>query len=217
MGTEQQFQQMLELMQGQMTAMQMLQAENTRLSSQQTNINKTKRPDRPVVESGIDDREWALFQDSWKRYKHMANIELTNVNTLRMELRAACTNDVNKLLFELVGAKTLDLCTEEELLNHIKDVAVQTKHKEVHRMEFGLISQNPGERITNYNARLNAKASLCQFTIQCGCDPRTTVSFAEEMVSQQLIAGLANQEHQRKIIPEAESLPTLSKLLKSRP
>ena len=61
---------------------------------------KTKRPERPEVNAGIDDRDWALFQDSWKNYKFMCELDTANIGTARLDLRACCSADVNKLLFE---------------------------------------------------------------------------------------------------------------------
>ena len=170
-----------------------------------------KTPDRPVINSGLDDRDWALFEDTWSRYKYMLNMELDEARK-RMELRAACSDEVNKLLFEYVGPETLKSCSELELLKHIKEVAVKSIHKEVHRMAFNKMSQNAGEAITNYVARLKAKAFLCEFNIKCTHHnpDHVTISYAEEMVSQRLIAGLYNHEHQSKILAEAPLLPSLS-------
>ena len=139
MATEQQVQQMLDALQKQMGQFEKLQEENAQLralvgqpGTRQT--NHTKKPDRPTVDSGMNDREWALLEDSWSRYKKMTNI--VDLETIRMELRAACSVDVNKMLFECDGAETLDTCMEGKLLNHINSGAVITVHKEVHRMVF---------------------------------------------------------------------------------
>ena len=212
MATEQQIQAMLDAMEKQMGQFTQLQEENARLRALvdqpgARQANHTKKPDRPTVESGMNDREWALFDDSWGRYKKMANI--TDLETIRMELRAGCSPDVNKMLFEFVGAETLDTCTEAELLVHIKSVAVRTVHKEVHRMVFNTMVQKDKESVTKFVAALKSQAALCQFKVSCSCDPPREISYADEMVAQRLIAGLANQEHQRRILSEASTLVTL--------
>lgn len=214
---------MLDLMQQQMTQLNNLQAENIRLrtvadevaannnvaaNDNEHNQYKAKKPDRPTINAGLDDREWALFNDTWARYKAMINV--VEEASVRMELRAACSDDVNKLLFEFVGPTTLDACTEDELLGHIKSVAVKSVHKEVHQVAFNKMVQNPGESVTNYVARLKAKAFLCEFEVLCTHHGEPIqVSYAEQMVSQRLMAGLANHEHQRKILAEAPTLTTL--------
>lgn len=223
MATEQQLQQVINLLQQQMTTVVTLQEENAALREGQTanndgnphNRNKSKKPDRPIINAGIDDREWALFMDTWARYKSMIGVNNTDVATVRQELRTACSSEVNKLLFEFVGAATLNACTEDELLGHIKSVAVKTVHKEVHRMAFNNMAMNQGETVTTYVARLKAKAFLCQFEVRCtSCDPPVSISYAEEMVSQRLIAGHNNPDHQRKILSEAATLTTLAEKVK---
>jgi hypothetical protein len=191
----------------------------TLIKQQQENPNvgdntgtKAKRPDRPIINAGIDDREWALFLDTWARYKLM--IGATELTMIRMELRAACSSDVNKMLFEFVGPDILNACTEEELLAHIKSVAVKQVHHEVHQMNFHMMSQDDGEPITRFVARLKSQAFLCQFSIKCSCNPGTTMSYADQMVSQRLVAGLRNVDHQRKILAEAGSLTTLEAKVK---
>ena len=214
MATEAQVESMLTLMQQQMEQMMKLQAENTQLragtgATPPAIKKKTKTPDRPTIDANIDDREWELFKDSWRRYKTMT--DLTEVDDIRMELRAACSKDVNRLLFEFVGATILDTATEDDLLTHIRSVAVKGTHKEVHRLNFSKLSQMEGETITQFTARLKSQAALCQFTIVCGDHhlPKR-ISFADEMVSQQLITGLKNQQHQARVLAEAGTLLTLA-------
>ena len=205
---QEQQQQMLEMMQLQMSQLTELQKENAELRLQQSNSQadgKTRRPDRPTIEPNLDDSDWALFEDTWKRYKVMANLNTTE--KIRMELRAACSPDVNKLLFEFVGPTVLDGANEADLLKHIRSIAVKGLHQEVHRVHFGKLTQADGEAITHYVARLKSQATLCKFNIDCSCGE--TVNYAAEMVSQQLTAGLRNQDHQSKILAEAPILTTL--------
>ena len=123
MANNDQLQQMLEMMQQQMQDLHTLQEENTTLRANQaanTTTNprlKTKAPDRPVINTNTNEREWELFKDSWNRYKIMTGI--SDANVLRMELRASCSQEVNKLLFEYIGADTLDTSTETDLLEHV--------------------------------------------------------------------------------------------------
>ena len=139
---------------------------------------------------------------------------------IRMELSAACSADaryihsfeciladVNKLLFEFVGPTILDTATKDQLMSHIRKIAVKGLHKELHRMNFGKIKQGDGESVTHFVARLNAQTALCNFSVTCSC--AAEVSFAEDMVFQQLVSGLRDQNHQSKVLAEATSLKTL--------
>ena len=231
--SSEQLQQMIDLLQQQMTTVNNLQTENTRLREANNTATmatetgstgpsaggeaydrryKSKKPDRPVINTDLDDQEWVLFLDTWDRYKSMIELQPTDTNAIRMELRTACSEDVNKLLFEYVGASKLKTCTEDELLGHIKSVAVKVTHKEVHRVEFAKMIQNEGEKATHYVARLNAKAFLCKFTVQC--EHQTEVSYSDDMVALRLLAGLRNQEHKTKLLSEAATLVTLDDKVK---
>lgn len=198
-----------------MEQLQTLQTENAALRANQQPNNvpvntrpKTKAPDRPIININTDEREWELFKDSWNRYKAMTGT--TDQNILRMELRASCSQEVNKLLFEYIGSDTLDTSTEADLLEHIKRVAVKGTHKEVHRINFFRLSQMDGETVTQYVARLKSQAVLCQFKVTCTThEPGIEINYSNDMITQQLISGLKNQQHQSRILSESPILPTL--------
>jgi hypothetical protein len=215
MATDKNIKEMLEMMKRQMEQMENLRIENnelratTQISTQQQQRPRTKAPDRPTVNTNTDEREWELFKDSWSRYKLLAGI--MDDNLICMELRAACSQEVNKLLFEYVGASTLNLATEEQLMVHIKSIAVKGTCKEVHRMNFFKLIQMDGETVTRYVARLRAQAILCQFKITHTDHDgeKHQLSYVDDMVSQQLISGLRNQHHQTQVLSEASTLTTL--------
>ena len=122
---------------------------------------KAKRPDRPVINAGIDDREWTLFLDTWSRYKHM--IGATDLVTIRMELRAACSPDVNKMLFEFVGPDVLNECSEEELLAYIKSIPVKQIH---HDTSNELPHDVPGRRGTDNPFRRPVEITSLPVSVQ---------------------------------------------------
>jgi len=166
------------------------------------------KPQRPVINEEVDDLEWVIFQDSWKRYKTMTGLE--DEKEICLELREACSTEVNRLLYDYVGADELNKNTlkEDTLLQHIKKVAVKTVHQEVYRWNYGKLVQSDGEPITKYAARLKSQAVLCNFSVECHkCADK--VSYAEDMVSQRLMTGLLNPEHQSKILSEVQDLPDL--------
>ena len=175
---------------------------------------QSKRPDRPLINPGLSDNQWLLFQDSWGRYKELAN--LSKPDRIRNELRAACSQEVNELLFELFGPQQLNSMTEESLLEAIKKVAVEGAHEEVHGQNFFKMKQDTGEPINKFVARLKAQANLCNFKVEFKCDHeptegKHTVSFTEAMLSHQLVSGLADEEWQAKMLAEADKLDSLNK------
>ena len=46
-------------------------------------------------------------------------------------------------------------------------------------------------------------------TVNCPCNPAVSVNYVDEMVSQQMIIGLRNQDHQSRILLEVVTLLTL--------
>ena len=212
MATAAQVTELITLMQQQNQQMATL-LQQPQQNNNNNNNSRTKKPDCPVINAGMDDREWAVYLDSWSLYKNMTGI--TDANTLRMELRASCSVDLNKMLFEFVGADVLNVAAEDEMLGHIKSVAVKQTHPEVHQTSFNLMKQDQGESINRFVSRLKAKAFLCKFEITCADhDPPRSISYAEHMVAQRLVAGLANLDHQRKILSEAATLTTLDAKIK---
>ena len=166
------------------------------------------KPNRPSIDAETDELNWIIFQDNWKRYKMMADLE--EEKEICLELRETCSSEVNRLLYQYKGADALNAndLKEKDLLEFIKIVAVKSIHKEVHRWHYGQITQMDAEPAAQYVGRLKSRASLCGYTVECGnCSKQ--VSYAEEMVSQRLVAGLTNSEHQSRILNEAETLPDL--------
>ena len=181
---------------------------------------RTKPQERPIIEADSSDNTWEVFLDSWKIYKRMANIYDGDANTIRDELRSACSREVNQLLFNFVGQTTLDSADESTLLGYIKAVSVRGVHTEVHRHHFFKMTQSEGETITHFVARLRSQALLCQFsvtgTVSCPCPtpahcpaicPATSpVSYMDEMIASQMVSGLINTDHQNRILAEAAKL-----------
>lgn len=174
-------------------------------------LNRTNRPRpiRPIIEEGVDDFGWNLFLDKWQRYKQMTGVE--DEHEVCLELRDSCSPEVNRMLFEFIGADKLNdsHLTEAILLKDIKAVAVRSIHKEVHRWHFNQIAQDNSEKVTKFVGRLKAQAILCDYNVECSCGRR--VSYAEEMVAQRVVSGVTNPEHQSKVLGEAEDLNTLKK------
>jgi len=168
------------------------------------------KPTRPIIEADCTDNKWAIFKDTWLRYKQMAR--LTGPAEIRNELRSSCSPAVNELLFNFVGPDKLNRSTEEELLTHIRSVAVKAVHSEVYRQQFFRLKQSDGESITHFVSRLKSQAMLCDFTQTCH-NAQCETSYSANMITSQLIAGLYNQSHQSKVLSEVGSLKTLPQLV----
>ena len=104
--------------------------------------------------------------DTWNWYKEMC--KLTNPSTICNELRMACIPELNRLLFDLMGADTLNTASEDQLLQYIKLVTVRGLHKEVYWQNFYSMKQKEGELIKYFLARLRARVKFC-------CLPQQTI------------------------------------------
>jgi hypothetical protein len=187
-----------------------------------TGSKSSVKPVRPNVEFETTESEWAVFEDEWERFKRMANV--STVVEIRDNLRQCCSSSLNKRLFDLKGRAMLNAATEVELLEWIKDIAVKGVHKEVHRTHFVNLRNKQGESMTAYLGRLKASAALCDFRVAAPatCDSTTCectnhgiqITYQDDMVATQLVAGLYNTDHQSRILSESADLNNLDKKFK---
>ena len=187
-----------------------------------TASSKSVKPSRPTIDIDTSEGEWSVFEDQWARFKRMAN--LTDIDGIRDNLRQCCSVQLNKRLFDVKGAATLNAAAEADLLVWIKEIAVKGMHKEVHRTQFVHCKQKQGECLNSYHGRLKAESKLCDFRIPapatcsentCTCPNHgMQISYQDDMVATQLVAGLYNSEHQAKVLSESATLVTLEDKLK---
>ena len=181
--------------------------ENSEPPAHSTRPNRAKI-ERPTIDADCTDNRWVIFCDAWNRYKQMSS--LSTGEEIRNELRSSCSPKVNEMLFNFVGPDELNNANEQDLMKHIKAVAVRAVHPEVYRQQFFTLKQSDGESITNFVSRLKAQAMLCDFTCQ---NQTCTTSYSPEMVKSQLIAGTLNPSHQSKVLSEMEALRTLDQVI----
>ena len=196
-------------------------ADGNGASTDSTSKSQAVKPNRPTVEVDTTEGEWAIFEDQWSRYKRMA--KLTAVDEIRDNLRQCCASVLNKRLFDLKGPTALNDANEKDLLAWMRQTAVKGVHMEVHRNNFVQLKQKQGETINTFLSRLKAEASLCEFRqaapTNCSVESCTCpnhgfrVSYEDDQVSTQLVAGLYNSDHQARILSESSSLKTLDETL----
>jgi hypothetical protein len=116
---------------------------------------KHAKGNRPTINVGMDDMQWVIFEDAWGRYKRVE--ELDKNENMCLELRDACSPEVNQLLYDFIGPDKLndESLTETILLAHIKSVSVKSVHVEVHRWSFANMRQEEGECVTKFVGRLS--------------------------------------------------------------
>ena len=78
--------------------------------------NYVRKSERPTI--ALDSS-----MDTKGRYKEMC--QLMGPAIIWNKLKTACTSELNRLLFDLLGAKMLNSITEEQLIQHIRPVMVR--------------------------------------------------------------------------------------------
>ena len=168
---------------------------------------RVKAPERPDMDLGCSETTWAFFEDEWKLYKRRAAL---NAGQAKDELRACCSKELRKTLFDFIGASTIEGYTEEQLLEKIKETAVIGKNKAVHRKEFYEIIQAPDEQLKLFVAKLKAKAERCNFTMECTAAGCTEVlNYGEQMIKDQMTTGLYDKDVQQEVLAKDKTLTTL--------
>ena len=145
-----------------------------------------------------------LSADEWDIYKRRSGVS----GNAKLELRAACSLELRRHLFDFIGQHKLSSCNEKELLTYMQRVAVKGKNPAVHRQEFYSLSQSPNEPLQQYVAKLQAKATHCNFSITCECTK--TVSYAEAMVMDQMLVGLHDKGIQGEVLAKDSQLKTFN-------
>ena len=100
---------------------------------------------------------------------HFTRTILTWKHPPFLELRQCCTEDLRRALLEFLG-RSIDDLSDQRLLEEIKQLAVQGKNNAVHPQEFYSISQNEGQPVQKFLAKLRSKAEQCSFKLKCSSD-----------------------------------------------
>ena len=149
---------------------------------------RVERPTRPSVTAGMSETEWNFFMHEWGRYTRQTGISDA---ILRDELWSCMEADLRQLAF----SEGFVANTEDEILHKIKDLAVTVLHPSSHVVALHQMSQQEGESVKAFAARVKGTASNCNLVKTCpkvGCTQK--VSFMEETCYHVVISGLLEAE-----------------------
>ena len=90
--------------------------------------------------------------------------------------------------------------TEAEILEKVRDLAIKTVNLLLNLCDFFKMAQKEGEGVCQYMARLSRAANLVDFTVGSSTE---TVSYVNQMVLEQILAGLRDKQITREILQEA--------------
>ena len=167
---------------------------------------KADRLPRPSIGEGVTEADWAHFLDKWNRYKRSA-LQGVSDQYVTDQLWACCESSLETAIYNNgVNSET----NETNLLEAMKRLAVRVQNNLVNVVKFLDLTQDQDETAGAYTARLKGNASICNFTIKCKsvtCDKMS--SYSDQMVSHQLVRGLADPSIQEQILSHAADNPGL--------
>ena len=164
---------------------------------------KAEKVPRPVLKKGQSEDKFLHFSRQWVRYKRASN--LVDAQQIRDQLLACCSEDLIEELNNLHGDQ-LDTKSEEQLLSEMRTLAIVAQNHLVNIVRVRSLVQDRDEPIRSYLARLKGVAAVCKLTLQCSCDPPTTVSYADKEILHCLVKGLADDDIRRQVLGVVEEM-----------
>ena len=152
---------------------------------------------RPEISSGGTTENWSYFTTRWRAYSGAVQLAAQDITVQLLECcDAKLRRDITR---NAVGPTTLEDMTEEDLLKAIRALAVREENPKVARVALSRMTQDRGEPVRAFAARLRGQAEVCKFLKKCaGCDRISNQG--EERVADQLCIGLADAEIQEDLL-----------------
>ena len=124
-----------------------------------------------------------------------------------------CEEELRKDIFRTYGSLMGN--TETDALKKIKKVAVHIENVRVARVTLHQIKQDRDEPVRSTVAKLKGQASICNYTIKhkCQCSHESEINYADEMVKDVLVSGLADNQIQRELFANANQQMSLDEMV----
>ena len=177
--------------------------------SQAASFKPTQIP-RPELSAGETSKGWQYFLNRWKEYSQAANLTAPHIT---IQLLACLDPKLRRdVTMNATGPTPLREYTEPDLLAAIKAMAVQEENKRAARVTLSRMTQDRGETVRSFVARLRGQAEVCRFDRKCtGCE--TVNSQSEDRVADQLCVGLADPDIQADLLKEPDRNQTVEELV----
>ena len=153
--------------------------------------NRPDKPKKPVLEmsgTSVEEENWNYFLDRWRAYKIMAGIGAATAN---QHFRDSLPHEVGKMLYSTYG-EAADNQTELVLIENVKKLAVRSRNKLASVVELVQLRQEAEQPVEAFLAKLKVLSRQCNLKKACTC--RLEVDFSDEIVLNQLLAGLYDDE-----------------------
>ena len=87
-------------------------------------------------------------------------------------------------------------------MEKIKGLAVKKRNNLVNIVELQGMGQQRDEKISAFIARLNGKAELCDYNVECP-QCKVLVSYKEQTIMYQLVRGIQDRDQQEQVLQAA--------------
>ena len=172
---------------------------------------RVEKSSRPTVDEGVSLEDWLYFEQRSREYKNATRI--TGLD-LTYQLLDCCNPDGLRKNLVRMHRDSLTSCKENELLTHIRKLAVRTENAMVARDVLSKMRQDRDEPVRAFSARLRGQARVCQFVAKCQCphcldhDVCVGTDYSDIVVRDQLVLGCA--DHDLKLDYLTEKGPSAS-------
>ena len=158
-------------------------------------VQKQKPPrlDRPTIARGTSQEEWNTFTRKWTLFKNGTDIP---PNQLTTQLWQCCDKQLEDDVFK--DMTDISTCTEDQLLQVIKQLSVITVSTCVRQKELLSMKQDHGQPVRSYSAQTKGKAQTCSFSKACQCG--LMVDYTDDMAKIVILNGLVNDDILQEVL-----------------
>ena len=171
---------------------------------------KVEKAKRPEIAAELSDEDWNYFLSRWEAYKKATSLQGEDIV---LQLMECCCEQLRRDHHRNFPSQSSTSVTETTLLAEIKQIAVRAKNRAVNRVKVNTLKQDKGEPARKFAGRIRSLATVSDYSVKCSkC--QNEVPYTDEIIMDQVIAGLADPEIQRDVLshPNAKDL-TLETLL----
>ena len=112
---------------------------------------------------------WSYFTTRWRSYSQA--VQLSGQHTSIQLLECCDTKLRRNVTRNAIGPTPLEEMAEADPLMAIRALAVREENPKVARVALSRMSQDQGEPVRAFAARLRGQVEVCRFTKKCaGCD-----------------------------------------------
>ena len=168
---------------------------------------KLEKVRRPVIRTDGTTEDWEYFLKRWADYKTATKLDGTD---LILQLLECCDESLRKDLTRSTTG-SLSTKTEKDVLSSIRKLAVREENAMVSRYKLYTMKQDREETIRNFGARVKGQAHICNLDVKCEhCN--TEISFADEVMRDVVIRGMADSEIQLEVLGDKNQHMTLEEM-----